>query len=285
MGRKLFLGLAMAGLAAAEPFYLVRHLSKVKPRPDDLTAGAKRVRYKPIFGAGDAEAGKLQGVARYGLLIVRPGGATALVRYPAEEQIYYVLEGSGMLLYEDQKAPVEKDDFVYLPVGIRHGMANPGQAPVRVIVMGYKIPPGRQAPRPEKLMRANANDAPLQVLRGHGPTTQFRLLMGQTTSRRDKLAAASEMTSLFLMDFAAGGTNNPHSHASEEEIYLLLRGKGDIVAGKTADGRDARHRVRRGAVFYYGPGTRVGYYSGAKAGKKHDLILAVRSRLPNAGRR
>jgi mannose-6-phosphate isomerase-like protein (cupin superfamily) len=286
----VFLKLAAAALAAAsclaaEPFYLVRHLSKVKPRPDDLTAGARRVRYKPVLGAGDADAGKLQGVARYGLLIVRPRGATALVSYPAEEQIYYVLEGSGTLLYEDQKVPVKKDDFLYLPVGIKHGVANSGSAPVRVIVMGYKIPPGRQAPRPEKLMLANANDAPLQVLRGHGPTTQFRLLMGQTTSQRDKLAAASEMTSLFLMDFAAGGTNNPHSHATEEEIYLLLKGKGDVVAGKTADGKDARHRVKRGAVFYYGPGTRVGYYSGAKEGKEHDLILAVRSRLPNAGRR
>ncbi len=289
MGRKVFLGLAAAiltatsCLAAAEPFFLERHLSKLKSRPDDLTAGAKRVKFKPIFGAGDADAGKLQGVARYGELTVRPRGATALVSYPAEEQIYYVLDGSGTLLYDDQKVPVKKDDFMYLPAGIKHGMSNSGRSPVRVIVMGYKIPAGRQVAPTPKLMLANAADVGLQVLAGHGPTSQFKLLMGQTTSQRDKLAAASEMTSLFIMDFAAGGTNNPHSHASEEEIYLLLRGKGDLVAGKTADGKDARHPVKAGAVFFYGPGTRVGYYSGAKEGQVHDLILAVRSRLPNAG--
>ena len=91
--------------------------------------------------------------------------------------------------------------------------------------------------------------------------------MGQTTSKRDRLAAASEMTSLFIMDFAAGGTNIPHSHAAEEEIYLLMRGSGEIVVCRTADGQDARHSVKEGAVFLFGPGTRVGYYSGAKEGQ------------------
>jgi quercetin dioxygenase-like cupin family protein len=88
------------------------------------------------------------------------------------------------------------------------------------------------------------------------------------------------MTSLFIMDFAPGGTNNPHSHASEEEIYLMLRGNGDMVAGKTADGQDARHPAKEGDLFFFSPGTRVGYYSGAKEGQEHDLILAVRSRIP-----
>ncbi len=47
-----------------------------------------------------------------------------MVSYPAEEQIYYVLDGNGVLLYDDQKAPVKKNDFMYLPVGVNHGMAN-----------------------------------------------------------------------------------------------------------------------------------------------------------------
>ncbi len=270
--------LALAG----EPFFLQRQLSAVEPQPDDLSANSKGAVYRPIFGIGTPEAQRLQGVARYGELTVEPGGSSAVVSYPAEEQIYYVRQGSGTLLYDGQKVPVKTDDFMYLPVNVKHGVENSGEAPVRVLVMGYRIPAGRQAINPPKLMLANSYDVPLQVLASHGPTTQFRLLMGQTTSRRDRLAAASEMTSLFIMDFAAGGTNIPHSHAAEEEIYLLLRGKGEIVAGKTTDGKDARHAVTEGAVFFFGPGTRVGYYSGATEGQEHDLILAVRSRLPSA---
>lgn len=268
---------------AAEPFFLRRQLAEIQPKPDDLTIGARGASYKPLFGVGDPDAGRLQGVVRYGELTVLPGGASAVVSYPDEEQIYYVLEGSGTLIYGDQRAPIKKDDFMYLPVNVRHGVANESSEPLRVIVMGYRIPAGRQAPSPSSLMIANAADVPLQVLGGHGPTTQFKLLMGQTTSQRDKLAATSEMTSLFIMDFSPGGTNIPHSHASEEEIYLVLRGSGEMVAGQTPSGEDARHPAKQGDVFFFGPGTRVGYYSHAKEGQPHDLILAVRSRLPTAG--
>lgn len=271
--------LAASGLAG-EPFFLRRQLQELAPRSDDLTTPGGGAIYRPVFGVGAAESERLRGVARYGELTVAPDGASAVVSYAAEEQIYYILEGDGTLLYDDQKVRVGKDDFMYLPPGCRHGVSNPGAVPLRLIVMGYRIPEGRRPEATPKLLIANAADVPLQVLPSHGPTTQFKLLMGQTTSRRDRLAAASEMTSLFIMDFAAAGTNIPHSHASEEEIYLLLRGSGEIVAGREPDGGDARHAAREGAVFFFGPGTRVGYYSGAREGQEHDLILAVRSRLP-----
>jgi quercetin dioxygenase-like cupin family protein len=129
-------------------------------------------------------------------------------------------------------------------------------------------------------MLANADDVALQILGQHGPTTQFRLLMGTTTSKRDKLAAATVMNSLFLLDFAPGGTNIPHNHPAEEEIYLVLRGSGDMVAGRDADGKDIRHAATQGAAFFFMPGTQVGFYSNAKEGEAHDLILAVRSSLP-----
>jgi hypothetical protein len=41
-----------------------------------------------------------------------------------------------------------------------------------------------------------------------------------------------------------------------------------------------RYPVTAGATFFFKPGTQVGYYSHAKEGQEHDLILAVRSQLP-----
>jgi mannose-6-phosphate isomerase-like protein (cupin superfamily) len=172
---------------------------------------------------------------------------------------------------------------MYLPINVKHGMANTSGAPVRVIVMGYKIPAGREVAPTPKLLLASTNDVARQILGQHGPTTQFKLLMGTTTSQRDKLAAATMMSSLFVMDFSPGGTNIPHNHPSEEEVYLLMRGSGDMVAGKTADGQDARRPVKEGAAFFFGPTTQVGYFSNAKEGQPPDLILAVRSRLPSSG--
>lgn len=272
-------------LFAADAGFLRRQVQDVQPKPDDLTAaGARAASYKPLFGAGDADADQLKGVARYGELTVAPGGTSAIVSYPAEEQMYYVEEGSGTLWYGEEKAPIHPDDFMYLPAGVRHGIANSSAAPVRVIVMGYKIPAETQVKPTPKLMLANAADVQRQILGQHGPTTQFKLLMGLTNSQRDKLPAAYVMDSLFIMDFSPGGTNIPHNHPAEEEVYFVLRGGGDMVAGLDAAGKEVRHAVTQGAAFLFKPGTQVGYYSNAKEGQPPDLILAARSRVAGMGR-
>ena len=269
---------------AADPIFLRRQVQEVQPKPDDLTAaGSKAASYKPLFGIGDAEESLLIGVARYGELTVAPGGTTAIVSYPAEEQLYFVEEGSGTVLYGEEKAPIRANDFLYLPVGVTHGVANSSNAPVKLIVMGYKIPVETQIKPTPKLMLANAGDVQRQILGQHGPTTQFKLLMGLTNSQRDKLASAYIMDSLFIMDFSPGGTNIPHNHPTEEEVYLLMRGTGDMVAGLDANGKEMLYPVTPGSAFFIRPGTQIGYYSHAKEGQPPDLILAVRSRIPRGG--
>lgn len=270
---------AASGVFAADPTFLRRYIPDVQPQPDDLTAGATGAVYRPAFGVGDSQAKQLKGVARYGELTVAPDGSSAMVSYPAEEQIYYVLEGTGTLLYEDRKVLVKKDDFMYLPVGVKHGVANTSSQPLRLLVMGFKIPPDVTVAPTPKLMLANAADVAPVTLASHGPTVLFKLLMGTTESRRDKLAAASQMVSLFIMDFAPGGTNIPHHHDMEEEVYYILRGHGDMVAGGGADGNEGRHPSKEGDAFFIRLNTTVGFYSGSLSGD-HDLVLAVRSKYP-----
>jgi mannose-6-phosphate isomerase-like protein (cupin superfamily) len=272
--------LAALSLQGADPTFLHRYLPEVAPQPDDLTEAGTHAVYRPVFGAGDSQANQLKGIARYGELTVDPGGASASVSYPAEEQIYFVLDGVGTLHYGDSLFPLHKNDFLYLPVGVKHGVANSSAGPIRLLVMGFKIPAGVTAPSPPSLMLANADDVPLVKLDSHGPTTLFKLLMGTTQSTRDRLAAASQMVSLFIMDFAPGGTNIPHHHEMEEEIYYVLRGRGEMVAGGGADGNEGRYPARQGDAYFIRLNTTVGFYSGANAGEGHDLILAVRSSFP-----
>src|SRR3954462_2691801 len=101
---------------AADPTFLRRSAPAIQPRSDDLTAGATGALYRPIFGAGDPDARQLKGIARYGELTLEPHGSTAIVSYPAEEQIYFVLSGEGELRYADEKVAVKRLDFMYLPV-------------------------------------------------------------------------------------------------------------------------------------------------------------------------
>jgi mannose-6-phosphate isomerase-like protein (cupin superfamily) len=274
------LGIASAGFAqSTQPAFLRRSLSDVKEKPDDLTAD--KVHYRPLFGMGDADASLMKGVTRYGEVTLDPGGSSKTVAYDREEQAYFVISGAGTLLYGDEKQPIKANDFIYLPPTVKHGLSNSGTQPLRVMVMGYVIPQGREIPAPAKLMIASTDDVPLQILGQHGPTTQFKLLIGPTTSTRDKLAASRQINDLFEMDFAPGGTNIPHNHPNEEEIYFVLRGSGDMAAGGTTD-QPTRHACKEGDAFYFAPGTVVGYFSNAREGQPHDLILAVRAPLPNA---
>jgi mannose-6-phosphate isomerase-like protein (cupin superfamily) len=202
------------------------------------------------------------------------------VSYPVEEQIYFILSGAGEVICDDKRVPVKAYDFLYLPPGSSHGVANSSATPVRLLVMGFRIPSGATVPAARQLMIANTADVPLQVLQGHGPTTQFKLLMGTTESKRDKLAAASQMVSLFVMDFAPGGTNIPHHHEMEEEIYFVLKGKGEMVAGGGVDGNEGRYPTKEGDAWFLRLNTTVGFYSGAQPGSDHDQVLAVRSSFP-----
>lgn len=274
--------LGVASLAAAErpvdPTFLYRRVSRVQPQSSDLTTETSS--YQPLFGKGDAQSRIVKGVARYGVMTIDPGGASARVTHTSEEQVYFVLEGEGRVRYRGVETAVKKNDFVYLAPGVEHGAANPSAQPLRIVVMGYHIPPGTKTEAPAKLPIANVAQAKKQVLGGHPPSTRYQLLMGDVNSKRDLLATAQVLTSLFVMEFDAGGTNHPHHHIKEEEIYLLLDGDGDMVAGGGVDGIEGRHAAKAGDAYFARLNATVGFYASPKLGARKAHILAVRSLYP-----
>ena len=282
--RALFVSLLVVvvptALFASEQLFLIRHTPTVWKKPDDLTRATETAFYKPLFGQGDKQADLLNGVVRFGELTVEAQGRSSVVSYPSEEQIYYILQGEGKLIYGDEQFPVRQNDFMYLPNGVRHGVINNSNLPIRLLVMGYSVPSDMEVQQTEELQIANTEDVELQVLGYHGPTTRYQLLMGTTESDRDELACAYQMVSLFIMDFLPTGTNIPHRHETQEEIYYVLRGYGNMVAGVDKWGNGMRHPCQAGDAFYFAAGTQVGFFSGGKEGEEHAMILAVRSNDP-----
>lgn len=271
------IAIASTCAVAAEPAFLRRSVAEVPEQTVALSSATAH--YRPIFGVADPNARDVK-VVQFGELTVEPGGSSKTVSSKDAEGVFFILTGSGTLQYGPEKVPVKQNDFVYLPVGVEHGVTNSSQEPLRLLVMAFQIPEGVEVPATAKLMQACTDDVKLQVLASHGPTTQFKLLLGTTKSQRDKLAAAQQVGSLFLMDFAPGGTNIPHRHAKEEEIYYVLRGYGDMVAGTDAAKKEVRYPAKQGDAYYFSHGTLIGFYSGAKDGEDHAQILAVRWPVP-----
>ena len=260
-----------------DPSFLHRYVPEVQAKASDLTTAT--CHYKPIFGEGDSATRIVRGVARFGEVIVDANGVCAAVSYPAEEQVYFILEGAGFATYGEEKHAIRENDFMYFPPGIKHSVANSSPAPIRVIAMGFKIPAGIPVNPPDNLLIANAGDVKQETVSGHPSSVLYRLLMGDTHSTRDRISAGLVLTSLYIMDFEPGGTNFPHHHESEEEIYLLLEGTGDIVAGGGMDGIEGRHPARPGDAYFFRLNCTVGFYASSEPGPK-ARILAVRSLFP-----
>jgi len=274
--------LLAGGLPAQEhktdPTWLHRYLPDVTEVKADLSS--ESCHYRAIFGEGDREKPVLESVARFGEATLDAQGQCQNVLYERQEEIYFVVEGVGELQYADQIQPLRKYDFTYLPPRVKHSLSNHSSQPLRVLVMGFKIPLsisiGVPPPRPKI---ANLEDANERTVSGHPNSVLYKLLIGLSSGKRDLIDQAYVMDSFFWMDFAAGGTNWPHHHESAEEIYLVIEGQGDIVAGGGMEGVEGRHPAKAGDAYYFRPNCTVGFYNQDKPEAK-AYILAVRSRIP-----
>jgi mannose-6-phosphate isomerase-like protein (cupin superfamily) len=275
---KALLLLAVLPLAAAErtidPTFLHRYLPDVREQKSDVTTAT--CHYKPLFGVGDSQPRVPRGVVRFGEINIDAGGNCDAASYPAEEQVYIVLDGGGSLDYAGEKLALRKHDFLYLPPGVRHTVTSATGA--SIIAMGFKIPAGKHATLPDKPQIANFDDVKWQPVSGHPDSVLYQLLMGDTKSKRDKIAAGQVLISLFIMEFEPGGTNFPHHHENAEEIYLVLDGSGDMVAGGGLVGIEGRHPARAGDAYFFRLNCTVGFYAAKDAPKAR--ILAVRSLYP-----
>jgi mannose-6-phosphate isomerase-like protein (cupin superfamily) len=277
----LLLLLAATGLPGqdrkVDPTWLHRYVPSL-PEGGDLSSLA--CHYKPIFGEGDSEARILRSVSRFREISVDSHGACQATQYDREEELYFILAGKATLHYGDQTYPVRANDFTYIPPRIKHSIENGFGEPVRIVVMGFKIPAKisitSPPPRPKIV---NMDELKEETVEGHPSSVLYKLLAGPRTGKRDAIDEAYIVTSLFWMDFAPGGTNFPHHHETAEEIYLVIDGEGDMVAGGGMDGIEGRHPAKAGDAYYFRSNCTVGFYNQDKPGAKAH-ILAVRSRIP-----
>ncbi len=254
----------MTALAVAEPTFLGRRLDDVAAAPSDLTTSS--CRFRPLFVAGDG--GIVRGVTRFGQLVVDAGGQSATVARPDDEEVYLLVEGAGTLSFDRKHLPLRRSDFAYLPPGGTRGFSCSAAGPCKLLLVGYRVA-NKSSAEPSV---ANIDDVVKQVLPNHPPTARYQLLVGDRRSKRDRLAVAEVLKSLFIIDILPGGTNDPHHHDKEEEIYFVLDGEGEIVAGT------GRRPAKAGDAYFYRPGTTVGFYAGSRPAR----ILALRSTAPAA---
>jgi mannose-6-phosphate isomerase-like protein (cupin superfamily) len=274
--------LMSAHLAAQErtidPTWLHRYLPSLGEVKAELSSPT--CHYKAIFGAGDKDDRILRSLTRFGEVTVDARGNCQSVQYAHEEEVFFVLQGIGSLVLGEERHPLRVNDFTYLAPGMKHEFSNTSSQPLRILVMGFKIPQKQalaaSSHQPKIINLDDVKEVPVQ---GHPTSVLYKLLVGPGTAKRDAIDDAYLVTSFFWMDFAPGGTNFPHHHETAEEVYLVAGGEGEMVAGSGTDGIQARFPAKEGDAYYFRPNCTVGFYNQNKPGAK-AYILAVRSRIP-----
>ena len=283
MTRLLTLLLAIGlPLAAQErkvaPTWLHRYVPELTGQRIDFSSDS--CHYTPIFGEGDSEPQALQSVTRFGEVTVDGHGSCQPTEYSRREELFFVLDGNGALRYGKETHAMRKNDFAYVAPEARHSLTSTSELPFRLVVATVNIPPEISiSPPPPKPMVVNLDELKEQTVEGHPTSVLYKLLVGPHTARRDRINAAYEVADFFLMDFAPGGTNFPHHHEVEEEIYLVLDGEGTIAAGGGMAGVEGLHPAKAQDAYYFRPNCTVGFYNQRAPGAKAH-ILAVRAFVP-----
>ncbi len=261
-----------------DPTWLHRYVPNLKETQADLASPS--CHYKAILGEGDVENRTLQSVSRFAEVTLDAHGNCQTTLYDHEEEIYFVLQGKTDLHYGNQTYAMRPNDFTYLAPGLKHSIANSSDQPAQVLVMTFKVPARILINAPSSQPKiVNLDDVKEETVEGHPTSVLYKLLLGPRNGKRDAIDDAYVVTSFFWMNFAPGGTNFPHHHETAEEIYLVLDGEGEMVAGSGMDGIAGRYPAKAGDAYYFRPNCTVGFYNQNKPGAKAH-ILAVRSKIP-----
>jgi uncharacterized cupin superfamily protein len=235
--------------------------------------------------------------------------STPLHRQTGEEEIFYVLDGSGISLQEDEAYEVRAGDcLVHLAGGKTHTL-RAGDDGLDVLAFGTRnrteighlprvgvawigrtwVDVGQGAHPWDREVEAGEPEVGEPVER---PPSIVNLddAPSEHEGRVRYLAegAGSQLTGLNWAALEAGEEGAPpHCHSAEEEIFVVLDGGGMLQLWPTpqasrlhgAEVTQEEHPVRRGSVISRRGGTRIAH--SLRAGPEGLTYLAYGTREPN----
>jgi mannose-6-phosphate isomerase-like protein (cupin superfamily) len=77
--------------------------------------------------------------------VLPPGASIGVHPHPTEEEIYFILEGRGIMTVDDEEREVSAGDMVLTRPGSSHGLRNHSEAPLRMLALGVDTEEGTVA--------------------------------------------------------------------------------------------------------------------------------------------
>jgi quercetin dioxygenase-like cupin family protein len=109
----------------------IKNIDKVEAKKTNVHGEAL---YKVLF-----DKDTLKAMTGFWQTVVNPNIALPPHSHEDEEQIYFILEGNGVVTVGGEKERVKKGDAIYLPIGINHGFINDSDKPCLILAVGAKV--------------------------------------------------------------------------------------------------------------------------------------------------
>jgi len=257
------------------------------------------------IGSSWRDLGSAAGTLTVGLQqldVDRGKWTTPTHQHGAEEEIFYVLAGSGMSWQDGSVYEVGEGDCLVHVVDREVHSLRAGPGGLSVLAFGMRVPvEAAYLPRAKVAWlgrtwtTAGHIDHPFRIEAGVGepevgePAARPSSIVnvadvegqdfgkGETVQavRRDLgRAGGSEKTGIKHITVAPGKLScPPHCHSAEEELFVVLDGEGVVELG------DEEHPVRAGNVVARPAGTKVAHTF--RAGDSGLTLLAYGTRDPN----
>ncbi len=171
---------------------------------------------------------------------MNPGNVSLWHQHSMMSEVYFLLEGKGVLYYEDKSIRAEKGTYLILPPKTPHKLRNTGSSNVEHLV--FAIPPFN--PNDVELLDdfANEKSTPDRFKYDKRPITAldgaliYELIPSNERERLDVALAVG-----FLPKERKA---IPHYHKISEEIYYVSSGIGRLRVGQE------NFNIRKGSVIY-----------------------------------
>lgn len=73
-----------------------------------------------------------------------PGQATVLHKHPKQDEVFYIIGGTGAITFADSETPVETGSMVFVPAAVEHGVSTGNDRLVILFTKGPGVLPRKK---------------------------------------------------------------------------------------------------------------------------------------------
>ncbi len=81
----------------------------------------------------------MTGFERFSRVLIKPGTTNEMHVHENQEQVYFVLQGGGIIHVGDEESEVKAGDVIFLPAKIPHGFVNNSDKLTIMLMIGARV--------------------------------------------------------------------------------------------------------------------------------------------------